>query len=102
MEFSNKEFNADKAQQYEEVRKGVTHIYEQQPSYFGPESLSSVVSSDALKTQKNLIKKGYQRVLEKIKELRQNFQNILAGRRSGSAKISDRYYEHLLRIWGGS
>ena len=29
MEFSNKEFNADKAQQYEEVRKGVTHIYEQ-------------------------------------------------------------------------
>ena len=39
---------------------------------------------------------------EKIKELRQNFQNILAGRRSGSAKISDRYYEDLLRIWGGS
>ena len=102
MEFSNKEFNADKAQQYEEVRKGVTRTYEQQPSYFGPESLSSVVSSDALKTQKNLIKKGYQRVLEKIKELRQNFQNILAGRRSGNAKISDRYYEHLLRIWGGS
>ena len=35
---------------------------------------------------------------EKIKELR---QNILAGR-SGSAKISDPYYEDLLRIWGGS
>ena len=39
---------------------------------------------------------------EKIKELRQNFQNILAGRRSGGAKISDRYYEDLLQIWGGS
>ena len=33
--------------------------------------------------------------------MRQNFQNILAGR-SGSSKISDQYYEDLLRIWGGS
>ena len=64
-------------------------------------SLNSGVSSDELKTQKDLIKKGYQRVNEKIKELRQTFQNILAGRRSGSAIISDRYYEDLLRIWGG-
>ena len=39
---------------------------------------------------------------EKIKELGQNSQNILAGRRSGGAKISDRYYEDLLQIWGGS
>ena len=39
---------------------------------------------------------------EKIKELWQNFQNILVGRRSGSEKISDRYYEDLFRIWGGS
>ena len=76
-------------------------IYEHQPSYFGPESLNSDVSSDELKIQKDLIKKGYQRVHKKIKELRQNFQNILAGR-SGKAKICDRYYEDLLRIWGGS
>ena len=61
-------------------------------------SLNSGVSSDELQTQKDLIKKGYQRVNEKIKELRQTFQNILAGRRSGSAKISDRYYEDLFRI----
>ena len=39
---------------------------------------------------------------EKIKELRENFKNILAGRRSGGAKINDRYYEDLLRIWVGS
>ena len=78
-------------QQYEEARKIMAHIYEDQPSYFGPESLNSDVSSDELKIQKDLIKKGYQRVHEKIKELRQNFQNILAGRRSGSAKISDPY-----------
>ena len=89
-------------QQYEEARKIMAHIYEHQPSYFGPESLNSDVSSDELKIQKDLIKKGYQRVHEKIKEFRQNFQNILAGKRSSGAKISDRYYEDLLQIWGGS
>ena len=64
----------------------MARIYEHQP-YFGPESLNSGVSSDELKIQKDLIKKGYQRVREELKELRQNFQNILAGRRSGSARI---------------
>ena len=71
MELSNKAFNADKVQQYEEVRKGMGRIYEHQPSHFGPESLNSDVSSDELKIQKDLIKKGYQRVHEKINELRQ-------------------------------
>ena len=102
MEFSNKDFNADKVQQFEEVRKGMACIYEHQPSHFGSESLNSDVSSNDLKIQKGLIKKGYQGLHEKIEELRQNFQNILAGRRSGSAKISDRYYEDLLQIWGCS
>ena len=104
MEFSKRpeDFNAGKFQQYEQVRKGMTCIYQHKPSYFGSESLNSYVSSDELKIQKDLIKKGYQRVHEKIKELRQNFQNILAGRRSGGAKISDQYYKGLLRIWGGS
>ena len=48
MEFSkrSKDFNAGKVQQYEEVRKGMTRIYQQQPSYFGSESLNSDVSSD--------------------------------------------------------
>ena len=104
IEFSKrpKDFNAGKVQQYEEFRKGITRIYQHQPSYFESESLNSDVSSDELKIQKDLIKKGYQRVHEKIKELRENFKNILAGRRSGGAKISDRYYEDLLRIWVGS
>ena len=76
MEFSNKDFNADKIQQYEEFRKGMTPIYEHQPSYFGPESLNSYVSSDELKIQKDLIKKSYKRALEKMKDLRQNFQYL--------------------------
>ena len=103
IEFSKrpKDFNAGKVQQYEEFRKGITRIYQHQPSYFESESLNSDVSSDELKIQKDLIKKGYQRVPEKIKELRENFKNILAGRRSGGVKISDRYYEDSLRIWVG-
>ena len=55
IEFSNKDFNVDKVQQYEEVRKGMAHIYEHQPSYFGLESLNSDVSSNELKIQKDLI-----------------------------------------------
>ena len=55
IEFSNKDFNVNKVQQYEEVRKGMAHIYEHQPSYFGLESLNSDVSSDELKIQKDLI-----------------------------------------------
>ena len=69
MEFSNKDFNTDKVQQYEEVRKRMGRIYEHQPSYFGPESLNYDVSSDELKIQTYLIKKGYQRVHEKNKRI---------------------------------
>ena len=65
MEFSNKDFNADKVQQHEEVRKEMARKYEHQPSYFGLESLNSGVSSDELKIRKDLIKKAYQRLHEK-------------------------------------
>ena len=44
MEFPNKDSNADKVQQYEEVRKGMACIYEHQPSHLAPESLNSVSS----------------------------------------------------------
>ena len=38
--------------------------------------------------EKALIKKGYQRVQEKLKEIRQNFSvAVTTGRRSGSGKI---------------
>ena len=37
------------------IRKGMTLIYQHQPSYFVSESLNSDVSSDELKIQKDLI-----------------------------------------------
>ena len=55
MEFSNKDFNADKVQQYEEVRKGMGRI------------LNSAVSSDEVKIQNDLIKQGTNECTNKSK-----------------------------------
>ena len=53
--------------------------------------------------EKALIKKGYQRVQEKLKEIRQNFSVVVTtGRRSGSGKIVLDFYDELVKIRGGS
>ena len=36
MEFSNKDFNADKSKQYEGVRKALASIWSHNPNWFGP------------------------------------------------------------------
>ena len=103
MEFSNKDFNADKTKQYEAVRKALASIYSHLPSCFGPVEECEDVSSEQNKKDKALIKKGYTRVQEKVKEVRQNFSSaITSGRRSGSGKIVLEYYDELVQIWGGS
>jgi hypothetical protein len=55
------------------------------------------------KAENELIKKGYSRIKEKIKDIRQNFsQAVTNGRRSGSGKIVFKHYNELVVIWGGS
>lgn len=50
-----------------------------------------------------MIKKGYTRIQEKLKEIRQNFSKaVTAGSRSGSGKIVLEFYDQLVKIWGGS
>ena len=50
-----------------------------------------------------MIKRGYNRVLEKIKDIRQNFANaVTTGRRSGSGNTVMEFYEELVKLWGGS
>ena len=93
MEFKNNDFNADKVKQYEAVRVAMAKIYENDPSQFGP---LSVISSPLISTnddllsdeqkrekqklrkqqeqEKKLIKKGYQRIHEKLKEIRKTFR----------------------------
>ena len=122
MEFNNCDFNADKVKLYEAVRIAMAKIYQSDPSQFGPSSLvsSSLFSTkdDSLteeerlekhklkeqhEQEKKLIKKGYQRIHEKLKEIRQNFSiAVTTGRRSGSGKIVMQYYDELVKIWGGS
>ena len=53
--------------------------------------------------EKAMIKKGYSRVMETIKELRQRFSNaVTAGSRSGSGKLVMEFYDTMVQIWGGS
>ena len=48
-----------------------------------------------------MIKKGYSRVMEKIKELRQRFSNAVTARsRSGSGKLVMEFYDTMVQIWG--
>ena len=60
-------------------------------------------SRNSKKKNKELIKKGYTRIQEKLKEIRQNFSHaVTTGSRSGSGKIVLEFFDQLKQIWGGS
>ena len=113
-EYYGLDFNADKVKQYEEIRKNLARKYKGE-SFFGIES-SSVKPHDGFSTvedkiefckklqrEREGIKKGYNRVLEKIKDMRQRFSTAVTTRsRSGSGKIILEYYDKLILAWGGS
>ena len=119
MAFKNCDWNADKVKLYENVRKSLAKIYEDEPEQFGPVSLSTnphagIDDDDVndvdlkeyqikIKTEKELIKRGYARVQEKVKVLRQKFSEaVTTGRRSGSGQIVMEHYDDLVKLWGGS
>ena len=53
--------------------------------------------------EKKLIRKGYDRVIEKVKSVRQDYRSAVnKGTRSGSGKIVQDNYDLLSDIWGGS
>ena len=54
-----------------------------------------------LKNEKEQIKKRYTRILEKIKEIKQQFlHTVTSGRRSEEVILE--FYDELVQIWGGS
>ena len=58
---------------------------------------------ELIKEEQQLIKRGYSRVAEKIKKIRQNFSSaVISGRRSGSGKVVMEHYDELVGIYGGS
>ena len=113
-EYQGFDFNADKVKHYEEIRKNLARKYKEE-SFFGIESLSEkpeegfstdekkVEFCKKLQREREGIKKGYNRVLEYIKDIRQRFSTaVTTGSRSGSGKIILEYYDKLVLIWGGS
>ncbi|XP_028414211.1 uncharacterized protein LOC114537269 [Dendronephthya gigantea] len=110
-EYEGKDFDADRTKQYEWIRVQMQQIYSAE---FGPPEAESALSREMTKeekdahikkskSQRDQIKKGYGRVQEKVKEIRQNFSSAITnGRRSGSGKIVFAYYDRLVKIYGGS
>jgi hypothetical protein len=59
--------------------------------------------NNGVKAEKSTIKKGYDRVKEKIKSLRQDYRNAVnTGERSGSGRMIRDNWEDLMEIWAGS
>ena len=114
MEFQGLDFDGDRSAQYREVRKEMASIYSYDTNLFGPVEISSLSFEEAspeemkehLRERKNetkLVQRGHQRIMEKIKEVRQSFSKaILIGSRSGSGKLVYEFYDQLIDIWGGS
>ena len=54
-------------------------------------------------SERTRLKKGYDRVKEKIRNVRQDFRTAVnKGTRSGSGKIVQENFDLLSEIWGGS
>jgi len=114
MEYRSVDFNADKNKQYEAARKAMARKYSSlDVEFFGPEETTAIPEDveepqrkelvEKVRSEKALIKKGYSRVMEKIKELRQKFSNaVTTGSRSGSGKLVMEFYDVMVKIWGGS
>ena len=112
MEFMNKDFNAVKPRQYEEIRREMARIYSSiDIKMFGPESVTVKLSEvggecareetlELIKEEQQLIKCGYNCVMEKIKKIRQSFSSAVISGRSGLSKVVIKHYNALMGIFG--
>ena len=114
MEFQGLDFDGDRPAQYQHVRKEMAKIYDN--GCFGPVEISAPPASlgeltseekddfsKRKQAERSCIKKGHQRILEKLKDIRQNFSKaVTAGTRSGSGKFVYEFYDDSVTIWGGS
>ena len=112
-EFNGIDFEADLQSLYTETRRCMVTLY---PDDFEPESVTEAEISikdmakeeyDDFKSvsdmEKSNVKKGYERVKEKIQNIRQDYSTAVnKGSRSGSGKIVKDNFNLLNEIWGGS
>ena len=116
MQFNNLDFDADKAVQYASIWEAMAALYPEDISLFGPIKMPSfledfnnlseeecIIKKKEFKQQSKLLFRGKNRVMEKIKEIRQKFSKaVISGSRSGSGKLVFEHYDQLVSIWGGS
>ncbi|XP_057305334.1 uncharacterized protein LOC130642262 [Hydractinia symbiolongicarpus] len=103
-EFENIDFDADKPMQYKVIRTELAKLYQNEEEVFGPvEDTSTELSQENVREMKKMIARGYQRVLEKIKDLRQGFSKaVISGTRSGCGRLVYEHYDSLKLLWSGS
>ena len=107
-EFKGKDFESDLVALYKEAREAMATLYSEE--HFGPvqliednDDISQKEYKQLLTEQKKLIKMGYQRIREKVKEVRQDYRKaVTSGRRSGSGKLICENWDTLKTLWGGS
>ena len=113
-EFDGVDFEGDLVVFYGEIRKMMSINFDD--SDFGPVTVSECPKplqdmndkelkefNVMVKLEKSAIKKGYDRVKEKIKALRQDYRTAVnTGTRSGSGKIVRDNWDDLTEIWAGS
>ena len=109
---NGREFEQDLAAMYTEIHKCLAKDY---PEEFGPQVTTKpsmpIKDKDSseyqafkktLDKEQELIKKGYDRVKEKIWNVRQDFwTTVNKGTRSSSGKIDQENFVLLADIWGG-
>lgn len=91
----------------------MARIYADKVSLFGPATSKALPDNFAIlskykqnkansrvKESKDLITKGQKRVMEEVKEIRQNFSKaVLSASRGGSEKIVYEFYDKLIVLW---
>ena len=98
MEFDNRDINPHKGKLYQDIRKLITKIYEETPALFGP-VYAAIDPPEQKRLDNSFIKRGYTRIQEKVKSIRQTFiQAVSEGRQSGSSKILSARYDELVYI----
>ena len=112
-DFKGIDFEVDLQSLYTEVRQCMANLY---PEEFGPPTLTQPEISikdmgkeefENFKSQNDKekcgIRKGYERLKEKLKNIRQDYRTAVnKGCRSGSGKIVKECFDILNEIWEGS
>lgn len=114
MDYKNVDFNSDVVAMYSKLREYMALAFDTE--CFGPVELPVQEESDSELTKeeekafqaevtqaKSLIRKGYNRIKEKIRQIRKAYNKAVTnGTRSGSGKVVQEHYDELAQIWKGS